>query len=239
MDLSNKTNDDISVLVANTDSRDDLREVASHYGITYSGNTGIDTLRTKIQTHLEELNEASENEEEGPDENDPVMQALKKFKNEPKPKKSAVQIPPISELLTMNPRDPNHPEALKRAIVRAKALRLVRCRINNMDPADAQVPGAIISVYTKYTGKVSKYIPFGEENEAGYHIPQILFDELNSRQYPMRKEIKSAGSSFGVKQYKTTMQKKFALEILPPLTKEELEALAQDQKARGAIDHSQ
>lgn len=236
MDFAGKSYDDLLNLATMSEDKDALRSMATHCGITFSGNTGVDTLREKLIQYLSDKIEEELNKEPDLDPNDPITKALKEQGSKPQVRKSA--IPPVNELLQMNPRNPKYPEALKRAIVRAKAMKLIRCRVNNLDPADAQVPGAIITCYNKYTGKISKYVPFGEENELGYHLPQIIFDELQSRQFPMRKEIKTKGSSFGVKQYKTTMQKKFSLEVLPALTKDDLDNLANDQKARGAIDQT-
>lgn len=170
-----------------------------------------------------------------------LMAALNRHQNEKintPPGRKSVKLPPLEVLITMNERDPDHSEPLRRAIVRSKALRLIRCRVTNLDPADSAVPGVLLSVYTKYTGKVSKLIPFGEENEAGWHIPKILLDDLKSRKFNMRKEKKRHGSSFGVKEYTTVSMRKFSIEELPPLTQDDLDHLAHDQKARGAIDHT-
>jgi len=124
-------------------------------------------------------------------------------------------------------------------VIRTQALRMRRVRIANVDPADAAVPSTLVTCYTKYTGKVSKVIPHDSENyDHGYHVPQIILDELATRTYNMRKEIKKRGSSFGVKEYKTVVAKKFHIEILPDLTQKELDALAVSQEGRGAIDRS-
>jgi hypothetical protein len=151
--------------------------------------------------------------------------------------KGVLDLPRTAQAM-LDPSTPGLSEVEKRAIVRAKAMRLHRVRVHNLDPNDAAVPGAIKTVYNKYTGKVSKYIPFGEENEHGYHIPEILMNSLREEKYTMRKEVKQRGqvSSFGVKQYKTVLMPKFNIEILPDLSAEEIHGLAQDQKARGAID---
>lgn len=237
MDLSTKTLDDLLNTATVTEDKETLREIAKHLGVSFSGNTGIEKLRENILADIEtKMFEPVELDE--PEEADPVFEAMKKSVKEAKKAPRASVIPPVSELVHMNPRAPGISEPLKRAIIRAKALRLVRCRIQNLDPSDAALPGMIITCYNKYTGKVSKYVPFGEENDQGWHLPQIIVNELEQRQFPMRKEIKTRGSSFGVAQYKTQMMRKFSVEKLPPLTKQELEALAQDQKARGAIDTS-
>lgn len=240
--LENKTPEELLAIVDETEDKEVLRFIANELEVSFSGNTGVGTLKEKLIPVLTaKIEEQADSEE---DENDPVVQALK-AKNEsvattaaeaaPKPKRGILDLP-RTRLAEMNPRQAGLKEVERRAIVRAKALRLHRVRVSNLDPADSAVPGAIITVYNKYTGKVSKFIPFGEENEYGYHIPEILLNELKSRTYNLRKEIKRAGNTFGIKEYRTVQMKKFSIEELPPLTKQELRDLGNDQKARGALD---
>ena len=122
---------------------------------------------------------------------------------------------------------------LRRRVIRAKALRLRRVAVNNLDPADSSLSGTILTVINKYTGKVSKYIPFGEGSENGYHIPQILYDELKSKKFVLRREKK--GGSFGVKKYSNTLVPKYQITDLPDLSPDEIENLAKRQAATQAI----
>lgn len=235
-DISNKTPAELLEIVENTDDKEVLRFIANEMEVSFSGNTGVGTLKEKLIPVLE----AKANPEPEVDKDDPIMQALankpveEPVKTEPK---KVLDLPRTAQAL-LNPNTPGLSEVEKRAIVRAKAMRLHRVRVHNLDPNDSALPGAIKTVYNKYTGKVSKYIPFGEENELGWHIPEVLLNSLREEKYTMRKEVKQRGqvSSFGVKQYKTVLMPKFNIEILPPMTKEEIAGLAQDQKARGAID---
>jgi len=237
--ITDYTPEALMSLVMETEDKDILRAVADHVGIKYSGNTGIATLKENILAEIA-LDEEKDSEL---DEDDPVVQAMRKMQSglknpviEEKPKSILEHSRAI--LAEMDPRQPNLSEPEKRAIVRAKAMRLHRVRITNMDPNDSAVPGAIKTVYNRYTGKVSKFIPFGEENELGYHVPEILLNAMAAETYNHRREVKQKGANFGVKRYKTVSMKKFAIEYLTALTDQELIGLAQDQKARGAIDQS-
>jgi hypothetical protein len=246
-DVSNKTPEELLALIESTDNKEILRFVANELEVSFSGNTSVGTLKEKLIPILLEkvenqpVKDDDENEDE--DQADPVLMAALAAKqsepktNGPKKKKSVLDLSRTAQA-QLNPSAPGLSEVEKRAIVRAKAMRLYRVRVHNLDPQDSAVPGAIKTVYNKYCGKVSKYIPYGEENEYGYHIPEILLNALREEKYTMRKEVKQRGqvSSFGVKQYKTVLMPKFNIEMLPPLTKEEIAGLAQDQKARGAID---
>lgn len=237
-DISNKTPIELLAIVEDTEDKDVLRFIANELEVPFSGNTGLGTLKEKLIPVLE----AKANPEPEVEQNDPVMEALSAKKRadainkNPEETKSILDLP-RNVLANLNP-SVGKTTAEKRAIVRASAMRLHRVRVHNLDPNDSALPGAIKTVYNKYCGKVSKFIPFGEENETGYHIPEILLNALREEKYTLRKEVKQRGqvSSFGVKQYKTVLMPKFNVEILPPLTKDEIESLAKDQKARGAID---
>lgn len=207
-----------------------LRARATALGIKFSGNTGAATLDKKIHDHLSTpptTNEAAE-----------AAQADILGTNEPLPeivKQPKIKAPPtLAELQTMDLRDVNPKnQALIRQIVRAKALVLRRVKIVNLDPADAELFGAIITVMNKYTGKVSKFIPFGDDTQNGYHVPQIILNHLLTQKFVMRKQNKN--SQFGVKTYKTTYVSKFNVTILPDLTPDELKNLADRQAASQSI----
>ena len=204
------------------DNLPEARDAAEAMGLKFSGNTGLDTLKAKMLASLE-----------GPEASDPLgdNEPMEEIQIAVKPVSGKLT---ISQLLKMDANKEEDP-MIRRRIVRAKALRLSRVRIVNMDPSDAAVPGMLLSVQNKYTGKVQKYVPFGEESENGYHVPEILLDWLRAQTYALRKEIK--GGKIGIKQYKTSQVKKFTIEILEPLTKDELAAMALRQAAAGAIDN--
>lgn len=225
---------DASEAVRTSESINDLRKVAKDLEIPHSGNTGLETLREKIMKVLENRvvsNPETRDEYQGyqgifGDEGLDEIEIAK-----PIPKKDTG--PSISEMLKM---DPSEIEdiSLRRRVIRTQALRLVRVTIQNVDPGDAVLAGGIVTTMNKYTGKVTKYVPYGEESEGGYHIPYMLYEHLRDWKFPLRKEQK--GGRFGVKTYKTTMVSKFKIDILPPLTMDELHEMANHQRAAQSID---
>jgi hypothetical protein len=249
MDLSELTFTDLSEMTNKTTDKDVLRKIAETVGATFSGNTGIEKLKEKIHAEINLVKEQEEDEEdvnaepEMAESNDPVMAALKSHvasrdKDEDVHIKQTVQTYSHAEMLEMDAAQVKD-DKLRRNVIRAQALRLRRIKLTNLDPDDAMVPGMMVTCYSKYTGKVSKFIPFDEESyENGYHVPQIIYDDLKTRTYNMRKEVKKRGSSFGIKEYKTVRAKKFAIEDMKPLSDAEIKSLAQSQEARGAIDRS-
>jgi len=208
-----------------TDDIESLRVRATDLGIKFSGNTGIATLTQKIKNEMTRPMNQSASDILGDAE--PLPEIM------PKPKK-AKGPRSLAELQAMDVRnvDPKD-QALVRQIVRAKALILRRVTIVNLDPQDAELSGAVITVMNKYTGKVSKFIPFGEGTEGGYHIPQILLNHLQDQRFVMRKVKK--GGQFGVKTYVTSLVPKFSITILPDLTHDELKNLADRQSASQSI----
>ena len=252
MDLKTITPAEAKDAVTAMETVDQLRLAATELGIKYSGNTGEGTLRKNIMDFLDAMPEVAPASEDTPPEMAPLQSTQEPVpqqeaptndilgNNEPLPEiitqPKVKKAPGLAELAMMDVRDidPSN-QILIRQVVRAKALRVSRVRITNLDPSDSMLNGGIVTVMNKYTGKVSKYIPYGDESEGGYHVEEILLNHLRNQQFALRKEIK--GGQFGVKKYKTTMVRKFAIEVLPDLTKKELSDLAATQRASQAIDN--
>ncbi len=124
-------------------------------------------------------------------------------------------------------------EARMREELRLEALKLVRCRITNMDPRKRDIPGEVITVANEYLGTVRKLVPFGEATDNGYHIPQIIYDELMSRKFQQVTVKKnSRGEEVGIS---TRMVPEFNIQVLPMLTEQELKELARQQEAAARL----
>ena len=122
-------------------------------------------------------------------------------------------------------------EVTDQAILRERMYKenmyLVRCRITNLNPLKKDVTGEWVTVHNKFLGTVRKLIPFGESTDNGYHIPKILLEVLKERKFLSMK--RKRGNEQGAPEQQWV--KEFAIEELPPLTKEELEQLARQQAA--------
>jgi hypothetical protein len=113
-------------------------------------------------------------------------------------------------------------------------MRMVRCRISNMNPAKSDIEGEIITVANRFLGTVRKYIPFGEKTDNGYHIPQVLFDVLKSKKFQQVKTKKVKGQIV----HSTRMVSEFSIDVLDPLTVEEIAQLKDQQEASQRLDGS-
>jgi hypothetical protein len=114
-------------------------------------------------------------------------------------------------------------------------MKLVRCRITNMNPTKADLEGEVVTVANRFLGTVRKFVPFGEKTDNGYHLPQVLFDSLRSRKFQQVKTKKVKGQIV----HTTRMVAEFALEVLDPLTPEELKQLGDRQEASSRLEDGQ
>lgn len=181
-----------------------LKERAKLMGIPVAGNIGVDTLRKRIADKLE--GKADEEGSAGSAEEAPKAksQAMTKAEFEQKT------------------RDEQQRDFMK----------LIRCRIYNLNPAKNDLPGEIITVANRYVGTVRKFVPYGEGSENGYHLPKILFDDLKSRTFQqiITKTVK------GQIEVKTRIVPEYNIVELPPLTEEELAELALTQQAAQRVN---
>jgi hypothetical protein len=111
-------------------------------------------------------------------------------------------------------------------------MKLVRLRITNMDPKDKDLPGGIFTVANEFLGTVSKYVPFGEATENGYHVPYCIYKFMKGQKFLQIRTTKKGGKEH----VEMNEVRKFALEVLDPLTPAEIRKLATAQLAAGSID---
>ncbi len=107
---------------------------------------------------------------------------------------------------------------------RKEASRLVRCRITCMNPAKQNWTGEIVSVGSAKMGTFKKFIPYNSPEP--YHIPHIIYQELKERKCRIGHIVKLPNGQ-EVNRYKLVPE--FSIEVLPPLTPEELKELARRQ----------
>lgn len=111
-------------------------------------------------------------------------------------------------------------------------MRLIRCRIVNLNPQKRDLHGEIYTVANDVLGKVSKYVPWDEAGES-YHLPYCIYKNLLKRKFL---QIKIKKQRNGREIIEQQWVPEFNIEVLPPLTKEELEELAAQQRAGRNID---
>jgi len=181
-----------------------LKDRAKLMGIKFSNNIRIESLREKIAAKI------------SGDE----MPA-----DEPTNKVNPLAVAGIAEEAP-----PVKPMTLRETLVKEQ-MKLVRLRIQNLDPKKKDLPGEVLCVANEYLGTVKKYIPYGEASDDGYHVPYCIFTELESRRFQNVRTYTDKAT--GQIRIDSSWVREFSLEVLPPLTKAELTQLANAQAAAG------
>tara|TARA_B100000470_G_C19717562_1_gene358399 strand:+ start:20 stop:631 length:612 start_codon:yes stop_codon:yes gene_type:complete len=115
---------------------------------------------------------------------------------------------------------------------KAEANKLIRVIVRSNNPLKRDHAGDIFTVGNKLlnNGKaIKKYIPYN--NEEGWFIPNILYEHLLAAECQIFKKAVRNGQEFMEPQN----IKAFNVEVLPPLTDDEVEKLRVKQKATGSI----
>lgn len=183
-----------------------LKERADKLNITYHPSIGVEKLREKVLAAM------ADKPGEGPV---PPVEGGEPQSQAPQPVAA-----PQAET-----------EAQRRRRMKDAATALVRIRVTCMNPAKKEWDGEIFTVGNRLVGSITKYVPFNADE--GWHVPRILLEQLQARQCQVFTTIKT---NRGVAVRQGKLIKEFAIEILDPLTTEELHDLAQRQAMARSID---
>ena len=110
-----------------------------------------------------------------------------------------------------------------------EATKLVRVIITPMDSSKRDYQGDVFSAGNAVVPTMTKYIPFGVE----WHVPLIILNTIREKvinRFIAKKDER--GREY--REYQET--RAYSIQVLPPLTKEELEELAKSQEMRQAIE---
>ncbi len=114
--------------------------------------------------------------------------------------------------------------------LRKEASALVRVRVTCMNPNKKEWKGEIFTASNSIVGTFRKYVQFNTED--GWHVPQIILNMIKARQFQTFYTIKNER---GVAVRKGKLVPEFAVEVLPPLTEEELLELSRRQALAGGV----
>lgn len=110
-----------------------------------------------------------------------------------------------------------------RSRLRKEAQKQVRIRVTCMNPNKKDWPGEIFSFSNSVLGSVKKYVPFNAEE--GWHVPVCILNMIKERKFQTFYKVKENGKEIT----RGKQVPEFSVEILPNLSKEELETLAKVQ----------
>ena len=106
------------------------------------------------------------------------------------------------------------------------ALKLVRCMITCNNKNKTSYKGEIFAARNAVINEVKKFIPFGRPT----HVPQILLNVIKEKQYQTFVEETLPN---GTKVNKPHLINEYNIQILDPISKDELEAIKRKQLAEG------
>lgn len=228
---------DLTNIAADIEKPDELtvlKQRARMMGLNFSNNIGLEALRQKVADAQEGENDADTQGDTG---SDTALGAANSNSNAPTEVERMVD---TESGLVIPSADPLPGETQTQAInrfrreLRAEQLRLVRVRIQNLNPNKSDLPGEIFTVANDYIGNVTKFIPYGEATDDGYHIPYCIFTQLRDRRFNHIRTGKDKKT--GTPKVETSWNKEFAIEVLPLLTPSELKDLAIAQASAGSVD---
>lgn len=209
-----------------------LKDKADLMGLSYHPSIGVDKLRAKVAEAI-----AAEG---APKRADEVVVAAA-----PVQAYQAESLAPVAvdkpRKAYLSPKQHADQESIavegetvgqKRVRQKRHANELIRVRVTCMNPAKKEWEGEIIAAGNNLVGTISKYIPFG--NDEGWHIPRIMYNVIRDRMAQIFITVTDPRTKQKVRKGKQI--KEFAIEVLEPLTTEELKELAARQAASRSID---
>jgi len=236
-------------------------------GVEFSNNIGLETLKERVTTKMAELdsgeglpaqkpldeqpNPLGEGVEEPPlgdfdegIEEEPALEGEQAGTKEPEGLRHSEPMKPIApivdDVVDLGVGNNKGGQAVEKPLTLRQQLyneqmRLVRVRIQNLDPKKKDLNGEVITVANRYLGTVKKFVPYGENTDDGWHLPYVIYKELAGRRFLQLTTVKDRTTKQVT--VKKRWAKEFAIDILDPLTKNELTKLAATQAAAGSIEN--
>lgn len=207
-----------------------LKSRATMMGIPFSNNISAEDLKAKIHAKMEGTGNGAQTIAERQAQGDPLP--LDRPMNNPLDVRGEEILSPTSTKTSRMSVAGQKKHAVRTALQR-KYMKLVRLRIQNLDPKKKDLQGEVFTIANEVLGTVSKFIPYGEVTDEGYHVPYCLYRMLEARRFVNITVTRDRRT--GKETVKTNMAKEFSLEVLPQLTKQQLVNLATAQAAAGSI----
>jgi hypothetical protein len=196
-----------------------LKARADQIGLKYHPNIGLETLREKVNAALSAP---------GPVEQPKVDEA----EDYPAPEDPALLNQPAANAAPES-LDAPVTETLSQRRLRKKreANELIRIRVTCMNPAKKEWEGELFTAGNSVVGSFSKFVPFNIDE--GWHVPRIIYNQIVQRQFQTFRNEKTKN---GVTVRRSGLIREFAIEVLPQLSLDELQELAQRQAMAKTID---
>lgn len=186
-----------------------LKDIATRLGFTFHHLVGAEKLEAQLREYCESNNTTLEDvmEKLGNGEEVVFQKVI--------PKEEKVTFASLAAIKN----------AKKKETLERDAMKLVRCIITCNNKNKTSYSGEIFEVRNAVIPGMKKFVPF----DVPTHIPQIMFNMLKERKCQIFVSKRVDGRDVNVPKEIN----EFNIEVLPPLTPEELEAIRQKQLAEG------
>lgn len=184
-----------------------IRQQADSLGVTYHHKAGVTKIQAAIEAHLDAQNsDPVEPLKEQPES------LVTSSANELSAKQKALLDTPVIPMTEAVYKAQNRIENKR------KVSALIHCKVVCMNPNKRDWAGEILSVGSAKLGTWKRYVPFNAE----WHVPKILFDMMKEKKCTI---FQSGKNERGHPTKKSVLINEYNIEVLDPLTKEELEKL--------------
>lgn len=195
-----------------------LRALSEKVGVKFGYNAKEETLRRNLNRELAYYHTSVEKFEE----NAMLLEDIEKFLQET-PKDESYIDPEVAKLKSLSFEEVEKKKAEKdKEQLTKKAMKLVRVQIACNDPNKREWEGEIFTVRNAVLPEVKKFVPFNVPT----HIPQILLNMIKEKELQTFVTVKNPN---GTTTKKSRLIPMYAIQELPPLTPEELEAIKRKQ----------
>ena len=226
---------DLEVIAAEQEELKLLKERADLMGLKYHPAIGAKKLKAKLDERKKEVANEKRRKTMQERQNAAAVPGGRAPVETPETAVRLQQYDEAANGIASRTKLPQRPVAssqnARRMLVHKRANTLVRIRVTCMNPNKSKLPGEIFSVGNSSIGFLKKYVPFNAEK--GWHVPQIILTQIKNRKFMTFYEVEIAGK----KQKRHRLIPEFAVEIMTPLTGQEIKELAQRQRmASGKVD---
>lgn len=225
---------------------EDLKVEADKLGLKYHHRVGIKKLKGQLSAFKRKQTLDARKEEQEIDvnvnsiEKESITPTETVAKKEKKPNKN-FNTKPVSpeaakflksvENLGSTIKRPNESTPQFKARLRRQAAKKIRIRAINLNPAKKNWNSEIYTVSNKIVGTFKETVPFNLEQP--WHVSYIIYKQLVEKKF---QSFYTITGPRGEKIRKGKMVKEFNIEVLPPLTKQELKDLEVQQAMNHSID---
>lgn len=195
-----------------------LKAVADKLNVKYGPNSKDFAMKKLIDKELAYYHTSIKEMED----KNMLLEDIEKFIKET-PKDTNYVDPEVKRLATFSfeQADKQKYEKEKENLVK-KAMKLVHVQISCNDPNKREWEGEIFTVRNAVLPEVKKYVPFNVPT----HVPQILLNMIREKELQTFVSTKAAN---GTVTKKSRLIPMYAIQELPPLTPQELEAIKRKQ----------